>query len=322
MDKNKHFGLTDSLIEAVKNCMSKEELVGGQKKIDVNKNGKLDAEDFKKLRGEGKMDKDDEEEEDDDEEEDDEVESDDEKKEKETGEMKQTPLTRGKKVAAKILSKMRAEEVKLEEGTFKYHMTKAIAANDKGNEKKKAYHLDNARTAKFAMKTADYAKNREMLDMHKQMTEELAQVDEAASYSVTVHHKTKDGEAGKSDYKITKANDTRHAKNIAMIRHQKTLASKGVNYSSMHADSQGTKKLDEAFPTVADAKKRMDDAEKTKHDKKVTSTGAIYTKKYKEDEKEKNKMDEGMDSSPIIGLAVAKHLAKMSAKKQTKKNNK
>ena len=62
MDKNKHFGLTDSLIEAVKNCMSKEELVGGQKKIDVNKNGKLDAEDFKKLRGEGKMDKDDDEE--------------------------------------------------------------------------------------------------------------------------------------------------------------------------------------------------------------------------------------------------------------------
>lgn len=59
MDKNKHFGLTDSLIEAAKACMSKEELVGNQKKLDANKNGKLDAEDFKKLRGETK-DKDDE----------------------------------------------------------------------------------------------------------------------------------------------------------------------------------------------------------------------------------------------------------------------
>ena len=50
----KQFGLSASLIEAVKKCMSKEELVGNQKKLDANKNGKLDAEDFKKLRGEGK----------------------------------------------------------------------------------------------------------------------------------------------------------------------------------------------------------------------------------------------------------------------------
>lgn len=56
----KQFGLTASLIEAAKKCMSKEELTGGQKKIDVNKNGKLDKEDFKKLRGEAKIDKDEE----------------------------------------------------------------------------------------------------------------------------------------------------------------------------------------------------------------------------------------------------------------------
>lgn len=39
-----------------------EKLVGGQKKLDKNKNGKLDAEDFKKLRGESKKDKEDEDE--------------------------------------------------------------------------------------------------------------------------------------------------------------------------------------------------------------------------------------------------------------------
>ena len=63
------------------------------------------------------------------------------------------------------------KEENLEEGSFKYHMDKAIAAHEKGDDKKKAYHLENARTAKFAMKTADYAKNRELLDKHKQMSE-------------------------------------------------------------------------------------------------------------------------------------------------------
>jgi hypothetical protein len=36
--------------KAIDEMMTKEELKGGQKKLDVNKNGKLDAEDFKKLR--------------------------------------------------------------------------------------------------------------------------------------------------------------------------------------------------------------------------------------------------------------------------------
>ena len=40
--------------KAIDEMMTKEELKGGQKKLDVNKNGKLDADDFKKLRGEKK----------------------------------------------------------------------------------------------------------------------------------------------------------------------------------------------------------------------------------------------------------------------------
>ena len=39
---------------AIDEMMTKEELKGGQKKLDVNKNGKLDADDFKQLRGEKK----------------------------------------------------------------------------------------------------------------------------------------------------------------------------------------------------------------------------------------------------------------------------
>lgn len=34
------------------NMLKNEELVGNQKKLDKNKNGKLDEEDFKQLRGE------------------------------------------------------------------------------------------------------------------------------------------------------------------------------------------------------------------------------------------------------------------------------
>jgi len=61
----------------------------------------------------------------------------------------------------------------LAEGTFKYHMDKAIAADQKGDTKRKEQHLANARSAKFAMKSTDYAKNRELLDKHKQMSEEI-----------------------------------------------------------------------------------------------------------------------------------------------------
>ena len=65
------------------------------------------------------------------------------------------------------------ESVEIKEGTFKYHMDKAIAADQKGDTKRKTQHLENARTAKFAMKSTDYAKNRELLDKHKQMSEEI-----------------------------------------------------------------------------------------------------------------------------------------------------
>ena len=65
------------------------------------------------------------------------------------------------------------ESVEIEEGTFKYHMDKAIAADQKGDTKRKAQHLENARSAKFAMKSTDYAKNRDLLNKHKQMSEEI-----------------------------------------------------------------------------------------------------------------------------------------------------
>ena len=55
MQSNKSFGLSSSLIEATRAIMM-EKLKGNQDKIDANHNGKIDAEDFKKLRGKKDMD--------------------------------------------------------------------------------------------------------------------------------------------------------------------------------------------------------------------------------------------------------------------------
>ena len=77
------------------------------------------------------------------------------------------------------------EELELEEGTFKYHMDKAIAADTKGDAKKKEYHLGNAKTARYAMKTADYSKHKDLFDKYNKMCEsvgiEEVQIDELST---------------------------------------------------------------------------------------------------------------------------------------------
>jgi len=79
----------------------------------------------------------------------------------------------GRKIRAhKLRFKNASKEDDLEEGTFKYHMDKAVAAHMKGDSKKALYHLDNAKTARYAMPTKDYAKNKDLLDKYKQMREE------------------------------------------------------------------------------------------------------------------------------------------------------
>ena len=72
------------------------------------------------------------------------------------------------------------EEVELEEGIFKYHMDKAVSAHMKGDSKKALYHLDNAKTARYAMPTKDYAKNKDLLNKYKEMSEEV-QIDELST---------------------------------------------------------------------------------------------------------------------------------------------
>lgn len=104
--------------------------------------------------------------------------------------------------------------------------------------------------------------------------------------------------------------------------------------------------IDEAFPTVADARKRAKEAMKSKFEKKKISTGTVYQKKHKDKEKEekdeKGEMDEAVKADknvPFdppysnkqiaipgkqgIGVSSARHLARLALAKQLKnKNNK
>ena len=78
----------------------------------------------------------------------------------------------GKREYRNAKGKSMGESVEqIEEGSFKYHMDKAVTAHDRGDANKKEYHLGNAKTARYAMKTTDYAKNRDLLAKYKQMTE-------------------------------------------------------------------------------------------------------------------------------------------------------
>jgi hypothetical protein len=53
------------------------------------------------------------------------------------------------------------------------------------------------------------------------------------NYEVTVMHTTQDGDKGEHTHKITNANDARHAKNIALQKHEKMLNSKGLEVRGM-----------------------------------------------------------------------------------------
>lgn len=62
------------------------------------------------------------------------------------------------------------EEVEqLEEATLAYHVKKASEAKERGDDKKFAYHMENARTARFAMTGKEMLRNRHHLDKYDEL---------------------------------------------------------------------------------------------------------------------------------------------------------
>jgi hypothetical protein len=71
----------------------------------------------------------------------------------------------------RLAKQLNKEDTNLEEGTFKYHMDKAVAAHDRGDVNRKKFHLSNAKQARYALKSTDIPKHKDLLDKYKSMTE-------------------------------------------------------------------------------------------------------------------------------------------------------
>jgi hypothetical protein len=108
------------------------------------------------------------------------------------------------------------------------------------------------------------------------------------NYEVTVMHTTKDGDKGEHTHKITNADDARHAKNIALQKHDKMLKSKGVEVRGMGTTTSKMVEQKDNAPFKAD-----------KPEKQIATPG-----KYG------------------AGYSAARHLARMAMQKQIEKMKK
>jgi hypothetical protein len=108
------------------------------------------------------------------------------------------------------------------------------------------------------------------------------------NYEVTVMHTTKDGDKGEHTHKVMNADDARHAKNIALQKHEKMLNSRGVEVRGMGTT---TAKMVEA---------KKDDLPFTPDEPKKQAVAGKYG----------------------VGYSTARHLARMAMQKQVEKMKK
>jgi len=136
----------------------KEALKGKQHKLDVDKDGKIEGEDLAKLRAMKK-------------EESDEVATSDYKTDK-----------AGRKYRAhKIVfnkgeddgSRLREEAEIIFEAAFTSAVKKAEAAYERGDMTRAKYHLDNAKTARYALKSTEISKHKEHLDKYNELRNKI-----------------------------------------------------------------------------------------------------------------------------------------------------
>ena len=75
------------------------------------------------------------------------------------------------------------ESVELDEANFADTMKKAIAAHERGDHARAKYHLDNAKTARYAMKSTEISKNKDLLDKYKELRDMHEETDRKLTYS-------------------------------------------------------------------------------------------------------------------------------------------
>jgi len=233
-----------SVAEAAAKIMG-EQLKGNQHKIDANKNGKIDAHDFKLLRGKKGVKE--------------EIEQVDEAK-KPTSQAEKDRVTAGVRAAMQ-----------------KSHDNEMKGRADLAAAKAKAKEL--ARGVK----------------------EEVEQLDEVGD--------TPAGRKALGSY-VTKAIADKSKDRTKGLRKATSRMYKDNFYGKKNEEVETTEEqLDEAFPTVADAQKRMA-AKESPFEKKKISTGTVYTRKHKEenDDDLKSPSRRARDSAAILGKG--EHVAK------------
>jgi hypothetical protein len=223
---------TKSVEGAVVSVMANEELKGNQHKIDANKNGKVDAHDFKLLRAGKKPDV---------------------KKEEveQLDEIGDTPA--GRKTLGSYVMK---------------------SLNDKNREK-------GLRKATSRLYKDNY--------YGKKTNEEVEELDELFGKGklpqIAAYHKQKGAEAKGKMETIRNTNTTvpvpkeKSAKIYAKDAEAKYHSTQEKRAKSLMKKEE-VEKVDEAFPTVADAAKRLASKE-SNFEKKKISTGTVYSRKYK-----------------------------------------
>ena len=209
-----------SVAEAAAKVMQQEELKGNQHKIDANKNGKVDAHDFKLLRGKKDMKKE-------------EVEQ--------LDEVGDTPA--GRKALGSYVNK---------------------AIDDKSKDRTKGLRKATSRMYKDNF----YGKKNEEVEMN-----------EEDAYN-------KDRYAVKNG-KATKDNPTHMGSPNYKDQPHHVWATSAEHAMKKSMKKEDVQQLDEAFPTVADAKKRMDAGKTATGSVTKTKTGLVHKRDYKdEDESE------------------------------------
>lgn len=101
------------------------------------------------------------------------------------------------------------EEAELDEAAFAPTMRKAIAAHERGDHKRAKYHLDNAKTARYAMKSTEISKHKDLLDKYKELRalhEEVEDLDESVA-KVAQHLIKRYGENVRKSHVRSAAND-------------------------------------------------------------------------------------------------------------------
>ncbi len=221
-----------SVAEAAAKVMAEtsHELKGNQHKIDANKNGKIDAHDFKLLRGKKDM--------------------------KEESELEEaSPFMKG--VKRFMAGKKNPSDVR------DSHLAKSTFSADPKVKEKESRRYDKVQSV-----------------LSKEEVEQLDEVGDTPAGRKALH-KYVDKAISTSMYNPSKVENR-----VKGMRKATSRLYKDNFYGKKNEEVE----LDEAFPTVADAKKRMDAGKTATGSVTKTKTGLVHKRDYKDDDNDSDDM--------------------------------